>query len=135
MARRSLYSSYLSRESIRRAEPLIQMLSSKFFDMLQTATSEDKGKVVNISMGFRCLTTDLIMDFTFKKPLGALDSPDFDFPLTSAISESLVYGHWVAYFPALFKRLFQWLDKLPLWFVDKYVQPVALTKWCMRVSS
>ena len=74
------------------------------------------------------------MDFTFNKPLGALDSPDFDFPLTRALSEALVYGHWIAYFPASFKILFKLLDKLPLWFVDKYIEPLALTMSCMRVS-
>ena len=110
------------------------MLSSKFLDTLQTATSEDKSRGVNISMGFRCLTTDMIMDFIFNKPLEALDSPDFDFPLARALSEALVHGLWVSYFPALFRILFQWVDKLPLWFIDKYIQPVALTMWCMRVS-
>lgn len=86
-------------------------------------------------MGFRCLTSDVIMNFTFHKPLGALDAPDFEFPLTRALKEALVYGQWAFYFPRLFRLLFQGIDKLPSWFLDKYLEPLALTKWCVKVSS
>ena len=135
LARRNLFSTYFSQRSVRRAEPLILNLSSKFLDLLQAAASDDEGKIVNLSKGFRCLTSDVIMNFTFHKPLGALESLEFGFPMTRALSEAVKYGQWVAYFPSSFRMLFRWIDKLPLWFLDKYMEPLALTKWCMRVRS
>ena len=135
MARRNLFSSYFSRESLRRAEPHIQNLISKFFGILQAAASEDKGKTVNLSLGFRCLTSDVIMNFSFNKPLGALDSGDFEFPLTRALKEAVAVGQWVVYFPSSFRTLFQWIDNLPLWFLERYMKSLALTKWCMKVNN
>ena len=135
MARRSLFSSYFSRESVRRAEPLIQTHTSKFFGVLQAAASNAEGQIVNLSKGFQCLTSDVIMDFTFNKPLGALDAPDFNFRMIRALSEAAIYAQWAAYFPGTFENLVQFIDKLPLWFVEKYIEPLAVTKWCVRVSS
>lgn len=134
MAHKSLFRSYLSRESIRRFEPLIHTFVTKFLGILQASASEGKEESVNLSKGFQCLTADVILDFTFNEALGALDSPDFDFPMTRALHESLSYGQWVAYLPGTFRALFRWIDKLPLWFLDKYMEPLALTQWCVSVS-
>ncbi len=135
MARRNLFSSYFSRESLRRAEPHIQNLISKFLSILQGAASEDEGKTVNLSMGFRCLTSDVIMNFSFNKPLGALDSGEFEFPLTRALKEAVAISQWSVYFPSSFRILFQWIDNLPLWVLDRYMKPLALTKWCIKVNN
>ena len=135
MARKILISPYMSRESIRRAEPLVQTLCSKFLQILQAAVSEEKGCIVNLSMGFRALAADTIMTFTFNRPLGALDSPGFDFNVTKALHDGAVVGQWSAYFPSSFKILLQAIDMLPLWFIDKFMSPLALTKLLLRVSS
>lgn len=135
MARKVFYNSYFSREHIRRAEPLIQVFSSKFLHVLKAAASEAETKTVNLSMGFRCLAADTIMDFTLNKPLGALEWPDFDIPMMRALKEAIGYGLWTSYFPGSFTTLFRWIDKLPDWFLTKYVEPLALIKWFMTVSS
>ena len=70
VARRSFYNSHFSREHMRRTESLVQTLSLKFLDVLQAAASEDKEEYLNFTMGFRCLTSDVIMKFTFNKLLG-----------------------------------------------------------------
>ena len=134
LAHKSLYSSYLSRESTRRAEPRIHTFVSKFLGKLQENAWEGEGKTVNLSKGVRCLTLDVILNFTFNEPLGALESPGFDFPMTRALYEALTYGQWVVYFPGTFQVLFRWIDKLPSWFLEKYMEPLALTKWCISVS-
>ena len=134
LAHKSYFSSYLSRESTRRAEPLIRTFISRFLGKLQENASEGEEKTVNLSKGFRCLTSDVILNFTFNEPLGALESPDFDFPMTRALYVALTYGQWVAYFPGTFQVLFRWIDKLPSWFLEKYMEPLALTKWCISVS-
>ena len=134
MAHKSLFSSYLSRESTRRAESLIHTFVSKFLGRLQENASEGEEKTVNLSKGFRCLTLDVIFNFMFNEPLGALDSPEFGFPMSRALYAALSYGQWIVYFPGTFRVLFGWIDKLPLWFLDSYMEPLALTKWCVRVS-
>ena len=134
MARRSLILSYFSRESIRRAEPLVQSLCSKFLSVLQAATSKEEGDVVNLSNGFRALTSDTIMTFTFNKPLGALDSPGFDFSVTKALTEGAIVGQWSVYFPNSFKMLLQAIDILPSWLIERYMPPLACTKSLLRVG-
>ena len=135
MARRSLISPYFSQESIRRAEPLVQNLCSKFLSILEAAASKEKRDVVNLSMGFRALTSDTIMTFTFNKPLGALDSPGFDFSVTKALTDGAVMGQWSVYFPSSFKLLLQAIGMLPLWLIEKYMPPFAYTKLLLRVGS
>ena len=135
MARRNLINPYFSRQSTRRAEPLIQNLCSQFLSKLQAAAWKETGNVVNLSKGFQGLASDTVMTFTFNKPLGALESPDFDFGVTRALKEGAVVGQWTVYFPSSFKMLLRAIDMLPLWLVDKYMPPLALTKFLLRVSS
>lgn len=134
MARRSFTSPHFSRESIRRAEPVVQTLCSNFLDILQAAASKEKGNIVNLSKGFRGLASDMIMTFSFNKQLGALDSPDFDSGVTQALHDGTIVGQWSIYFPSTFKILLQAIDRLPLWLIDKYMAPLALTKFLLRVS-
>lgn len=135
MARKKLISPYLSLESIRRAEPLVQNLCSRFLRNLQATASDEKGGIANLSMGFRALASDTIMSFTFSKPLGALDSPGFDFNVTKALNDGVVAGQWSVYFPGSFRVLFQVINMLPSRFIDHYVAPLALTKLLLRVSN
>lgn len=135
MARKVLISPYLSLESIRRAEPLVQTLCSRFLRILQVAASDEEGGIANLSMGFRALASDTIMSFTFSKPLGGLDSPGFQFNVTKALNDGVVVGQWSAYFPRSFRVLFQVIDMLPSRFIDNYMAPLALTKLLLRVSS
>ena len=134
LAHKSLFSSYLSKESTRRAEPIIHTFVSKFLSKVQENASGVEEEIVNLSKGFRCLTSDVIFNFTFNEQLGALDSPKFEFPMSRAMYAALTYGQWIVYFPGTFQVLFRWIDKLPLWFLDKYMEPLALTKWCISVS-
>ena len=46
--------------------------------------------MVNLGIGFRALTSDMIMDFTFNKPLGGLESPDFDVNIIKAFKEEAI---------------------------------------------
>ena len=134
MAHRSLYSSHMSRESVRRAEPLVKTLCTKLFRVLQ-ATAEDQTNTVNLSMGFRALASDVIMSFTSNKPLGALDSPGFNFAVTRALTDETISGQWAAYFPGVFGILFKAVDRLPFWLVEKSMGPLALSKFLLKVRS
>lgn len=135
MARKKLTSPFFSLESIRRAEPLVQTLCSRFLRILQAAASDEKGGIADLSMGFRALASDTIMSFTFNKPLGALDSPRFEFNVTRALNDVVVVGQWSVYFPRSFRVLFQVINMLPSRFIDNYMAPLALTKLMLRVSN
>lgn len=78
-----MFTPFFSPEAIRRVEPLIQDFVNKFMDKMHTAASS--GNVVNLSQGFRCLTADVIMNYSFQRPLGALEASDFEFPLLNAL--------------------------------------------------
>lgn len=126
MARKNMMNPYFSQDAIRRAEPLIQQFTTKFLTMLERAAVE--ARPVNMSMGFKCLAADTNMNFSFQKPLGALDAPDFDFPLVKATDASIKDVQWVLYFPKLFRSLFDAIDLLPQKLVDKYFEPLAQMK-------
>lgn len=131
MARVNMISPYFSREAIRRAEPLTLKCTIKFITLLSEAATS--GKVVNLSFGFRCTTADIIMNYSFQKPLGALDAHDFRFPLIMALDASLKDIQWVHYFPKPFGLLFRITDLLPETLIEKLFQPLYLTKWCLNV--
>lgn len=133
MARKNMMNPYFSQEAIRRAEPLIQEFTTKFLTILDRAAME--ARPVNISMGFKCLAADTNMNFSFQKPLGALDAPNFDFPLVRATDASIKDVQWVMYFPKMFRSLFDAVDLLPQRLVDRYFEPLALMKWLVSVRA
>ncbi len=135
MFHRNLYSAYFTREATRRAEPHVQNSVSKFLKLLQSAVSENEWKIVNLTLGFRCLSSDVITNFMFEEPLGWLESPEFDYPMTRAVKEASHYLQPATYFPALFRAVFRWTGRLPSWFLYKYVESLALTKWWVKVRS
>lgn len=133
MARKNMMNPYFSQEAIRHAEPLIQRFTTKFLTILERAAVE--ARPVNMSMGFKCLAADTNMNFSFQKPLGALDAPDFDFPLVKATDASIKDFQWVLYFPKLFRSLFDAIDLLPQKLVDKYFEPLAQMKLITNVGA
>ncbi len=131
MARKNMMNPYFSQEAIRRAEPLIQQFTTKFLRILERVALE--ARPVNMSMGFKCLAADVNMNFSFQKPLGALDAPEFDFPLVKATDASIKDVQWVMYFPKMFRSLFDAIDLLPQGIVERYFVPLAQMKVLTRV--
>lgn len=82
-ARKSMYSLTFSKETIRRAEPSIDGTIAKFVNILHRAAQE--AKVVDHTMGFRCLTADGTMNYIYQDLLGVLDAPDFQAPFIWAM--------------------------------------------------
>lgn len=135
MAHRNLYSAYFTREATRRAEPLVQNSVSKFLNILQSAASENEWRTINLSLGFKCLSSDVITNFMFDEPLGWLESPDFDYPMTRAVKEASRFLQLATYFPTSFRIVSRWIGRLPSWFLYKDIESLALTKWWATVSS
>ena len=73
--RRGALSSFFSKGSVQRLEPVVQSTVNK----LVTRLEERKGsnRAVNVIDMFAALTADVIGQYAFAKPFGYLDHPDF----------------------------------------------------------
>lgn len=78
-AHRDLYVPYFSKANVVKMEHLIREHVTNFLSKLQVAGRESKD--VDLSLGFRCLTADTLMGYTYDRPFGALDAPDFKYPM------------------------------------------------------
>ena len=133
IAHKSMFTPYFSPEAIRRAEPLIQDFVNIFMEKIRTAAL--LGSVVNLSHGFRCLTADIVMNYSFQKPLGALEAPGFEFPLLVNAMDSFTQTvQWRLYFPNAIAVFFHVAQLLPANMKDGLVKPLQLTRDCISVS-
>lgn len=126
-----MYQSSFSKAAIQRVESLIQGQVRRFLDILKQTAADDK--VVNLSYGYRCLTADVIMNYCYQKPFGAMDAPDFEFPLMLALQDFLPLSLWPVYFPVTFDRIFDISTALPLSMVKKLMPALAAAKWIQNV--
>ncbi|CAF9941589.1 MAG: hypothetical protein ALECFALPRED_009236 [Alectoria fallacina] len=129
VAHKSMFTPFFSPEAIRRVEPLIQDFVNKFMDKMHTAASS--GNVVNLSQGFRCLTADVIMNYSFQRPLGALEASDFEFPLLNALDGFAHTIQWRLYFPNAVEALFQIIQVLPAKMMAGFMEPLRSTQECL----
>ena len=121
-----MYQSSFSKAAIQRVESLIQGQITRFLDLLKQAAVDDK--VVNLNHGYRCLTADVIMNYCYQKPFGAMDAPDFKFPLMLAFQDFLPLSLWPVYFPVTFDRIFDISAALPSFIVRKLMPALAAAK-------
>ena len=127
-----MFQPYFSKASIQRLEPLLKGKCLKFSEKLREAAKQNKA--VNLSWGYRCLTADTIMDYSYQKPLGALDAPDFDFQLIKALDEFAEGGIVEKYFVKLSNLIFDILQALPPKFAKAILPPIASVQWLKSVS-
>ena len=133
VAHKSMFTPFFSPEAIRRAEPFVQDFVNIFMDKIRIAAS--LGNVVNLSQGFRCLTADIIMNYSFQRPLGALEAPGFEFPLlVNAIDGFAGTVQWRLYFPNAVAVLFHVVQLLPANMKAGLVKPLRLTQDCISVG-
>jgi cytochrome P450 len=74
--RRDAIQPYFSAASVARFQPQVETLVTKMCARLRAF--KGKNQVVNIGDVFRCLATDVATAYTFRKPFGHLDHPDFE---------------------------------------------------------
>ena len=133
IAHKSMFTPFFSPEAIRQAEPLVQDFVNIFMDKIHIAASLDN--VVNLSQGFRCLAADIIMNYSFQRPLGALEAPGFEFPLLiNAIDSFSQTVQWRLYFPKAIAVFFHVAQLLPASMKAGLVKPLRLTQDCISVS-
>lgn len=115
-----------------RVEGLIQHQINKFLDVLERAA--EHGKVMDLTLGFRCLTADVIMDYCYQETFGALDAPDFQSSLIVRWQKFLPSVLLSAYFPRTFQALYSILSKLPDALLKRLVPAVASSKLIQDAS-
>lgn len=130
--RKDMYQSSFSKAAIQRVESLIQGQIVKFLDILKQAAADDK--VVNLSYGYRCLTSDVIMNYCYQKPFGAIESPDFEDPLMLALHDFLPLSLWPVYMPVTFNAIYDFSAALPSSIVKKLMPTLVAAQWVQKVG-
>ena len=124
---KDMFQPYFSKAAIQRLESMVQEKIEQFLNLLADASSSEKA--VDMRLGFSCLTADVVTQYCYQKPLGALDAPDFQFQPILQIDEVLETSSYSWYVPNLLRLATQLTAKLPSSFVDKYIPAVAAINW------
>lgn len=125
-ARKDLYAGFFSKAAIQRLEDLIHQKVDHFTTVMDTT-----GKTaVNLTLGYMCLTSEIIMDYSFRKPLGALEAPGFRFPLILAIQQFFSMNYLTHYFPAALNSMAKIVTSLPTSMQGPFAHIMALKTAC-----
>ncbi|KPI40433.1 Trichodiene oxygenase [Cyphellophora attinorum] len=108
---RDLYMSYFSRGAVQSLEPRIREHLTTFLTQIDRMSSE--GKAIDLTRGFRCLSADTLMRYSYDRPFGATTSPDFVFPLLEAIESMFRNSPIGWYFPNIMFYVTRWVKAAP----------------------
>ena len=126
-----MFQPYFSKAAIQRLESMIDGKIEQFLGVLARASSGEKA--LDMSLGFSCLTADVVLEYCNQKSLGALSAPDFRFAPIMQIEEAAVTFPYGWYIPNVVRVVTQLTGKLPLQFQEKYLPPVAAVNWVLAV--
>ena len=129
--RRDAYARSFSRHAISKLEPKIHDKVEAFIDTIKEAGR--KGKPVDLSMGFRCLAADVIVEYAFGEDFGGIKTGDFMHPVISAIDNLLISAQWGLYFRRIFYALDILTDYLPDSVLERIAPPVLGMRELIRV--
>ena len=129
--RKDMFQAYFSKAAITRVQPLLKQSISEFLDILKAAGRDRKA--VDLSLGFRCLTADMIMNYCYQKPFGALAAPDFKFPLIVTIDKYAASGLYDEYFPKAFAVVSAVMDAIPFSIARRILPPIAAIQFMQTV--
>ncbi|MCJ1354666.1 MAG: hypothetical protein MMC33_004655 [Icmadophila ericetorum] len=130
--RKDMFQPYFSKAAIQRVEPLLKESTESFLKALRKATSE--ARMVDLTFGFRCLTADIIMDYCYQKPFGALAAPDFRFPLIVALDKYSQAGQWDKYFLHIFRVIAAVLNSIPPEIAKMILPPMSSIQWMQKAN-
>ena len=130
---RDPYQPCFSKAAISRLEPLIHDRVNKFLSCLEAAAST--GKSVDLSMGYRSLTSDIVTGYMFAdKGFESLDMEGFKSPVLEALEQFFHLSQWVVYFSS-FVHWLQWqLEKLSKEQTQRLSPELASTNWMSEVK-
>jgi hypothetical protein len=129
---KDMYQPYFSQAAIQRLESSIHEKIDKFLGILHEAT--ESSKVLDLTLGYKCLTADVVMGYCYNKTFGALDAADFKFKLIEDLEGVFGTASFARYFPGFFNMLSRILEKLPTIIIEMTVKPLAATFEIQRVN-
>ena len=130
--RKDMFQPYFSKAAIQRLESMIHGKIEQFLTVLAGASAGDKA--MDLSLGFSCLTADVVTQYCNQKPLGALDAPDFQFLPLLLIEELFETSSYSWYVPNVLRMVTHLTALLPSKFAEKYLPPVAAINWVQAVG-
>lgn len=113
---------------MQRLEHLICSKVDRFAAVLKDSAASDEP--VDLTLGYMCLTSEIILDYCFGKPFGALDAPGFRFPLILAIEQFFDSNLATHYFPHIFNPLIRLLGTFPASMQGPFAAVMALKNGC-----
>ena len=122
---KDMYQPYFSQAAIQRLEWLIQGKVDKFLNLLQSAAKS--AQAVDLTLGYKCLTADVVMEYCYQKTFGALDAPEFQFQLIRDLEELFSTAPLAWYFPTLVNTLSIVLANLPKSVIEIIMKPMQAT--------
>ena len=132
---KGVYQPYFSRAAIARLEPSIHDTLSTFMSKLEKAANQP-GKVVDLSLAFRCLTSDTIMRYCFADDaFQSLEYEDFQSPTLLAMEEAFQTTMAVPYFPCFFNLIADVCEALPQDMLARLVPAMDSMIWLRNVGS
>jgi len=113
--RRNAVAPYFSKASVYRLEPAVQTV----IDRLVSRLERDRGtrNVINLIDAFTALTADIIVQYTFAKPYGFMDNPDFARVWHKGMMDASEVTH-------LFKQ-FGWMEPMVRRIPQKFVAMIS----------
>lgn len=90
--RRANYSHYFSKTAVRNVEFSVQQKIQRFLHILEEHIRTKQP--VDLWRGYRCLTSDIIIDYAYQEDFKALSSPNFKHPIIEALSDTLESSAW-----------------------------------------
>ncbi len=122
---KDMYQHYFSRSAIQRLEGLIHEKTNQFLSALEDAAKSSRP--VDLTLGYKCLTADVVMGYCYQKTFGALDAPDFRCQLLLDLEELFRGAPLAWYFPEFVNTLSRLLAKVPRSLIERWMKPMAAT--------
>lgn len=109
--RQNLFQPHLSDRWIKQIQPVLEQSINQFSRILQNASDYKPG--VDLSLGYRSVTIDMLLRYGFGKSLESLDNGSFSFEVAEDMDDVL-FGSLIAkHFPNMGKAVFELLLQLP----------------------
>ncbi|KAL9108702.1 MAG: hypothetical protein Q9227_006498 [Pyrenula ochraceoflavens] len=109
--RRAVYGRRFSKEEVWSNEKMLLENIEKFVQRLKEEGRQRKP--VNMSFGYKCLTSDIIMAFAFHENFGGLEAQNFLHPTILAMDNLFIFSLWGMYFPNFYDAIDTLIDQLP----------------------
>ncbi|KID76131.1 benzoate 4-monooxygenase cytochrome P450, partial [Metarhizium brunneum ARSEF 3297] len=109
--RRDLLQPRLSKGAIDNAQHVMEKSVWRFIDLLDRHRSHSE--IIDLSLAYRCVTSDVLLGYAFHSPLEALDYPRFNYPPAVHMDAAIMTSFLAKNFHLLFTLVWNLASCLP----------------------